>query len=146
VGVALAGCQSTGQGPSSGSGDSSSLAVASDGGPPATAEAGTCYPWSGLEALSGVGLPLRMMASDEEIYGAGSTQVNSDGLGVEAAIDPVVNSFTELPSPYAEDVQNEVISVAVSPYSATPDQLNAAAANADNLSSTISQLCLSSPS
>jgi hypothetical protein len=112
------------------------------GSPAAPAAGSTCYQWSGVGDLYGVTLPLREMASDEE---DGSGQGN-DALAVVAAAEPLDGIWEELPNPYAEEVQNEVLAVASSPSAATPEQLVDAAADAEDLASQIGQLCLSSPS
>jgi hypothetical protein len=90
--------------------------------------------------LYGITLPLREMAGDEE-----NGTDNNDSLAVAAAVQPLIGEWTELPAPYAEDVQNEVVGVAVSSSAATPGQLLAAADNAEDLANQISQLCFSSP-
>jgi len=112
---------------------------------PAQAAGSTCYPWSGLQALNDIAFPLREMAGDEGIYGAGSTQVNSDMFAVVAGAQALNKPLLELPPAWFNAVQNEVMSVAVSPDAASPEQLTAAADNAQYLASQISQLCFSSP-
>lgn len=109
---------------------------------PATTPAGTCYQWNGLGDLSGIAFPLRQMASDEEIYGPGDA-VMSDSMAVAAAAEALNKVWPELPSPYAMEVQNEVMVVASSPDAATPAQLDAAATNATDLASQIAGLCFS---
>jgi hypothetical protein len=100
--------------------------------------ASSCTPWPGLPYLSDASVDMYELAGDEGIYGMGSEQVNSDQLGVTADQAGLM-SWRELPAPYAEDVQNEVI--AVDPDDASTGQLNAAAADAETLYSAISTLC-----
>jgi hypothetical protein len=98
----------------------------------------SCTPWAGLPYLSAVSVDMNELAGDESLYGMGSTQVNSDQLGVTADQAGLM-SWQELPAPYAEDVQNDVVSV--DPDYASQDQLTTAAANATSLYSSISALC-----
>jgi outer membrane murein-binding lipoprotein Lpp len=116
-----------------------------NGGTDAGGPTSTCYQWNGLADLNGIAFPLRQMASDEEIYGPGSDAVNSDSMAVATAAMGLNGKWPELPSPYAMEVQNEVMVVASSPGAASPAQLDAAATAATDLAGQISQLCFSNP-
>lgn len=110
----------------------------------APASAGTCYRWAGLPYLQGLSVTLRQMADDEEIYGAGSEQITSDGLAVQADTQPIVNILRSLPTADADELQDDVLNVAINAYSAAPDQLDAAAVNANDLAGQFAGLCYTS--
>lgn len=81
------------------------------------------------------------MASDK-MGGATSDQLSSDSLSIQVGLDGFQGKVQKLPTSYAEAVQNEVMAVALNSYSVSPDQLDAAATNAQYLAGQISQLCL----
>jgi hypothetical protein len=111
----------------------------------AVASGGGCYQWPGLQPLNDIAQPLQLMASDMA-SGADSLQLSGDWLAVDTSLHPLINDNPYLPSSYAQEVQSEVITPALNAQSLSPDQLNATAANAQELASQISQQCLSSPS
>jgi hypothetical protein len=105
-----------------------------------------CYQWPGLQPLYDIAQPLQVMAGDQ-LAGADSLQLGGDWLAVDTSLHPLINSLPNLSSVQdAQDVQNEVITPALNAQSESADQLNAAAADAQQLASQISQQCLSSPS
>jgi hypothetical protein len=147
--IAVAGCAS-GSTPASDGGAAGTAstapaaadAVASTAAAPAPT--GSCYQWDGLPYLEGVSVTLRQMADDEEIYGTGSDAVTHDGLAVQVDAQPLVNMLTTLPSADANELQNDVLSVAINAYSATPGQLDTAADNAIDLAGQFASLCYTS--
>jgi hypothetical protein len=137
--VAMAGC---GGSTSSAAGNVTTAAPASapDPGPAsgpgsAPAPAAACTPWAGLQYLAGAYLTMQQLASAEET----GTDVGSAELAYNVDWEGLVTYWTELPAPYAEEVQNEVI--AVTPADSSPAQLETGAADADALYTSIAGLC-----
>jgi hypothetical protein len=109
--------------------------------PPGDPPPSACSPWAGLDALSGITTWLRQMIGDEVIFGATTTQAKQDGLTVVVYADSLDGLWQQLPTQYARDLRDSVLSVAASPYKWTPEQLNTAANNAQRLAAQIGQLC-----
>ena len=95
--------------------------------------------------MNGTALPLRTMAGDEiaaqPAISSPATRQPSRRAWMASKVE-----VQELPAPYAAAVENKVIWVAQNSSSVSPDQLDAAATDAEGLAGQISQLCLSSPS
>jgi hypothetical protein len=100
-----------------------------------------CAPWAGLNDLSNVTTWLRQMIGDEVIFGTGTAQAKRDGVAVVVYAKSLGGLEEKLPARYARDLRSSVLPVAASPYKRTPEQLNAAANQAQTLAQQISQLC-----
>jgi hypothetical protein len=138
----IAGCSGSGAASKAGTeaqdpGQSASPGDRSPGDPSPRA----CSPWAGLDALSNITTWLRQMVGDEVIFGATTQQARQDGLAVVVYAESLDGPAAELPSQYARDLRDSVLSVAASPYKKTPEQLNTAANDAQRLAAQISQLC-----
>jgi hypothetical protein len=94
--------------------------------------------------LNGIAQPLRTKAEDEQTYGIGNDPAStSDSMALLVFVDNLDGKWEGLPAPYGADV-HAILQVATDPF-AGPDQLNAAASDAQTLAQDINQLCLSSP-
>jgi len=100
-----------------------------------------CARWSGLDDLFSVTTWLRQMIGDEVLFGAGTEQAKRDGLALVVYAGSLDGLVAQLPSQDALDLRASVTSVAASPYRKTPEQLNAAANDAQSMATRISALC-----
>jgi hypothetical protein len=137
--IAVAGC-------SGGSSDQASSASAAAAHPAihSTASPTACTPWTGLDSLYNITTSIRQMIGDEVIFGAGTQQTKQDGLAVVVYAESLDGVVAKLPPLYAHDVQDSVLSVAATPNTQTPEQLNTAANSAMSLATQIGKLCLPS--
>ena len=104
--------------------------------PASTAAAtSTCETWPGVGDLDASAFPLRQAASDISINGY---EDSSDSLAVNVAVTGLANLLSQLPHSYAQQIQNDVITPA---DSGNASELDTAAANAESIATTISQLC-----
>jgi len=105
--------------------------------PPATTAAATstCEVWPGVGDLDAAAFPFREAASDIDINGY---EDSSDSLSVNVAVTGLANLLSQLPDSYAQQIQNDVITPA---DSGNASELDTAAANAESIATTISQLC-----
>jgi hypothetical protein len=134
--IMITGCGgSSGAAPGTGSRDPGQRASSASPSPSA------CAPWTGLDDLTNITTWLRQMIGDEVIFGAGTEQAKRDGLAVVVYAESLDGLWEKLPSQYARDLRDSVLSVAASPYKRTPEQLNTAANDAQSLATQISQLC-----
>jgi hypothetical protein len=104
---------------------------------PASAAA-NCTPWPGTGDLSAVAFAMRELADDENIYGPDSSMNNSAQQSVGIAESGLAQIADQLPNPYYQEIQDDVLSVS---SSSPASDLDAAADNADSLATTLSQLC-----
>jgi hypothetical protein len=129
----IIGCSSSGGAPSaSGTGSRDPVQSA----PPAA-----CLRWAGLDDLFSVTTWLQQMIGDEVLFGADTEQARRDGLAVVVYAGSLDGFSAKLPPQDASDLRNSVLPVAASPYQKTPEQLNAAANDAQSLATRISRLC-----
>jgi hypothetical protein len=91
--------------------------------------------WPGAGDLDASAFPLREAASDIDINGY---EDSSDSLSVNVAVTGLANLLSQLPASYAQQIQNDVITPA---DSGNASELDTAAANAQSIAATISQLC-----
>jgi len=104
--------------------------------PAATAAAAsTCEVWPGVGDLNAAAFPFRQAASDIDINGY---EDSSDSLSVNVAVTGLAKLLSQLPGSYAQQIQNDVITPA---DSGNASELDTAAANAQSIATTISQLC-----
>jgi hypothetical protein len=104
--------------------------------PASTATAtSTCEVWPGVGDLDASAFPLREAASDIDINGY---EDSSDSLSVNVAVTGLAKLLSQLPDSYADEIQNDVITPA---ESGNAPELDTAAANAQSIATTISQLC-----
>jgi hypothetical protein len=78
---------------------------------------------------------LREAASDISTNGY---EDSSDSLSVNVAVTGLAKLLSQLPDSYADQIQNDVITPA---ESGNAPELDTAAANAQSIAATISQLC-----
>ena len=131
------------------SGCSGAAAAAHGGGSPDPARSTSaaspaqraCTPWAGLDDLAYITTWLRQLIGDEVLFGASTQQAKRDGLAVVVYADSLGALWQNLPPQYGRDLRDSVLSVAVSPYKETPEQLNTAANAAQSLATKIGQLC-----
>jgi hypothetical protein len=109
--------------------------------PVQSAPPSACSPWAGLDDLFSVTTWLQQMIGDEVLFGAGTEQAKRDGLAVVVYAGSLDGLSAKLPPQDARDLRNSVLPVAASPYKKTPEQLNAAANDAQSLATRISRLC-----
>jgi hypothetical protein len=143
--AALIGCTAI-----AGCGHTSAAATSPAGLPPATtpaspadtaasatapAAASSCETWPGVGVLNASAFPLRQAATDIGINGY---EDSSDSLSVNVAVTGLVKLLSQLPDSYAQQIQNDVITPA---GSGDASELDTAAANAQSIATTISQLC-----
>jgi hypothetical protein len=88
--------------------------------------------------LNAVAFPLRELADDKEIYGPFSDMDNSAEDAVSIAELGLSQIAGQLPDPYFQEIQDEVLSVG---SDASAAQLETAADDAQALAATIGQLC-----
>jgi len=124
-----------------GSGGAASAPATKSRDPGQSASPGTCSPWAGLDDLFNVTTWLRQMIGDEVIFGAGTAQAKKDGLAVVVLAESLGGLREALPAQFARDLRDSVLPVAASPDEKTPEQLNTAANDAQNLAMQISALC-----
>jgi hypothetical protein len=132
--VGIGGCASAAA--SSGGGYTTTTTAA-----PATSTAdpaGTCRAWPGVGDLNAVAFPLRELADDKEIYGPFSDMDNSAEDAVSIAELGLSQIAGQLPDPYFQEIQDEVLSVG---SDASAAQLETAADDAQALAATIGRLC-----
>jgi hypothetical protein len=123
------------------SGGAAPAAVSGSRDPGKSASPRACSPWAGLDDLVNVTTWLRQLIGDEVIFGASTQQAKRDGLAVVVYAESLDGLWANLPPQYARDLRDSVLSVAVSPYKKTPEQLNTAANDAQSLATHISQMC-----
>jgi hypothetical protein len=100
--------------------------------------ASNCTPWPGVGDLSAAAFDMRELANDENINGPFSSMNNSAEQAVGIADSGLAQIASQLPNPYYQEIQDDVLSAGSTSSAA---QLDAAADNADSLATTISQLC-----
>lgn len=138
AGIVISGCGTSSGGVTTGPGTGTTTTAAKAGTLTKASGSGGCNEWPGVGDLNATALPLRQLANDDEIYGPGSDQANSDGMAVTTAEMGLNQIVTQLPYPWAQAIMNDVLSVGPA---SSPEELNTAANNAVSLATTISQMC-----
>jgi hypothetical protein len=139
--IVVTGCQHS----SAAATSASSAGITTASTPPATTAASTaaaaptatstCEVWPGVGDLDASAFPLREAAGDIGINGY---EDSSDSLSVNVAVTGLAKLLSQLPDSYADEIQNDVITPA---ESGNAPELDTAAANAQSIATTISQLC-----
>jgi hypothetical protein len=142
VAVAVAGCGSAG----CGSGGSASAPAAGTPATPALpvrlpAAAAACQQWAGLNDLYSETTWLRQMIGDVVLSGADTAQAKRDSSAVVLYARSLGRISATRPARYARELRSSVLPVADKPAGQTPEQLNAAANEAQSLQQRIGSLC-----
>lgn len=104
--------------------------------------AAACQQWAGLDDLYNVTTWLRQMIGDVVLFGGDTAQAKRDSRTLVRYAQTLDGMTATLPAAYARDLRGSVLPVASKPAGRTPEQLNAAANEAQSLGQRIGALCL----
>ena len=132
--VAVAGCSS---------GSSASAPLGGSLGPLASpaGSAAACRQWAGLDDLDDMTTWLRQMIGDVVLFGADTAQARRDSAAVVRYAQSLGGISATLPAQYARELRGSVLPVVRKPAGQSPEQLNAAANQAQSLGQRIGNLC-----